>query len=114
MPPPSPPPSQPRRSAIPYAPRRVTPAHSVLVPLSPAEMERYRNYSGGVGAMVLRKQKRVENLLGGDVPRAEKRERPDAALDEENPRKKRRSGDVAVVVQHCACSRVSPPVFLCW
>ena len=66
MPPPSPPPSQPRRSAIPYAPRRVTPAHSVLVPLSPAEMERYRNYSGGVGAMVLRKQKRVENLLGGD------------------------------------------------
>ena len=101
MPPPSPPPSQPRRSAIPYAPRRVTPAHSVLVPLSPAEMERYRNYTGGVGTMILRKQKRVENLLGDGV--APKREREDSD-SEENPRKKRRSGDVAVVVEHCASS----------
>ena len=27
-------------------------------------MERYRNYTGGAGTMILRKQKRVENLLG--------------------------------------------------
>nr|VWP00393.1 Serine/threonine-protein phosphatase 2B catalytic subunit A1 (EC (Calcineurin A1) [Ganoderma boninense] len=96
MPPPSPPPSQPRRSAIPYAPRRITPAGSVLVPLSPAEMERYRNYTGGAGTMILRKQKRVENLLGDGLG---KRERSPEA-PEENPRKKRRSGDVAVVVEH--------------
>ncbi|KAM5542557.1 hypothetical protein V8D89_003518 [Ganoderma adspersum] len=96
MPPPSPPPSQPRRSAIPYAPRRITPAGSVLVPLSPAEMERYRNYTGGAGTMILRKQKRVENLLGDGLG---KRERS-PEVPEENPRKKRRSGDVAVVVEH--------------
>ena len=105
MPPPSPPPSQLRRSAIPYAPRRITPAGSVLVPLSPAEMERYRNYSGGVGTMILRKQKRVENLLGDGLGKRERS--PDS---EEGPRKKRRSGDVAVVVEHCAsrpCSLTS-------
>ncbi|KAI1788464.1 mRNA capping enzyme-domain-containing protein [Ganoderma leucocontextum] len=96
MPPPSPPPSQPRRSAIPYAPRRITPAGSVLVPLSPAEMERYRNYTGGAGTMILRKQKRVQNLLGDGLG---KRERS-PETSEESPRKKRRSGDVAVVVEH--------------
>ncbi|KAI0695410.1 mRNA capping enzyme-domain-containing protein [Cerioporus squamosus] len=95
-PPPSPPPSQMKRSTIPYAPRRITPAGSVLIPLSPAEMEKYRNYSGGVGTMILRKKKRVENLLG-DGPVKRELEDPEA---EENPRKKRRSGDVAVVVEH--------------
>ncbi|TBU45882.1 mRNA capping enzyme-domain-containing protein [Dichomitus squalens] len=95
MPPPSPPPSQLRRSAIPYAPRRITPASSVLVPLSPAEMERYRNYTGGVGTTILRKQKRVENLLGDGLGKRERS--PDS---EESPRKKRRAGDVAVVVEH--------------
>ncbi|KAI0747663.1 mRNA capping enzyme-domain-containing protein [Daedaleopsis nitida] len=96
MPPPSPPPSQLRRSAIPYAPRRITPAGSVLVPLSPAEMERYRNYTGGVGTMILRKQKRVENLLG-DGPGKRDREPSES---EEGPRKKRRTSDVAAVVEH--------------
>ncbi|KAI0648227.1 mRNA capping enzyme-domain-containing protein [Trametes meyenii] len=94
-----PPPSAMKRSAIPYAPRRKTPATSVLIPLSPAEMERYRNYTGGVGTMILRKQKRVENLLGDGPPPA-KRDREDEDTSEENPRKKRRSGDVAVVVEH--------------
>ncbi|TFK89266.1 hypothetical protein K466DRAFT_645030 [Polyporus arcularius HHB13444] len=96
MPPPTPLPLQMKRSAIPYAPRRITPAGSVLIPLSPAEMEKYRNYSGGVGTMILRKKKRVENLLG-DGPVKRELEDPDS---EENPRKKRRSGDVAVVVEH--------------
>ena len=86
-----------KRSAVPYAPRRITPAGSVLIPLSPAEMEKYRNYSGGVGTMILRKKKRVENLLG-DGPAKREREDPES---EEGPRKKRRSGDVAVVVEHC-------------
>ncbi|RPD59104.1 hypothetical protein L226DRAFT_510173 [Lentinus tigrinus ALCF2SS1-7] len=94
--PPSPPPSQMKRSTVPYAPRRITPAGSVLIPLSPAEMEKYRNYSGGVGTMILRKKKRVENLLG-DGPVKREREDEDS---EESPRKKRRSGDVAVVVEH--------------
>lgn len=68
-------------------------------------MERYRNYTGGAGTMILRKQKRVENLLGDGLG---KRERSPEA-PEENPRKKRRSGDVAVVVEHCTsrpCVRV--------
>ena len=47
--------------------------------------------------MILRKQKRVENLLGDGLG---KRERS-PEVPEENPRKKRRSGDVAVVVEHC-------------
>lgn len=47
--------------------------------------------------MILRKKKRVENLLG-DGPVKRELEDPDS---EENPRKKRRSGDVAVVVEHC-------------
>ncbi|KAI8998984.1 mRNA capping enzyme-domain-containing protein [Trametes punicea] len=100
----TPPPTAFKRSGIPYAPRkRVTPPTSVLVPLSPAEMERYRNYTGGVGTQILRKSKRVENLLGDDE-RGVKRGRATAgeAEDdaEEMPRKKRRTGDVAVVVEH--------------
>ncbi|KAH9923971.1 mRNA capping enzyme-domain-containing protein [Epithele typhae] len=104
MPPPSPPPSTSRRSAVPYAPLRVSPAASVLVPLSPAEMDRYRNYAGGVGAHILRKRKRVDNLLGDGTPL--KREQPDGGFGDEGqgevggPLKKRRTGDVAVVVQH--------------
>lgn len=47
--------------------------------------------------MILRKKKRVENLLG-DGPAKREREDPES---EEGPRKKRRSGDVAVVVEHC-------------
>ncbi|KAL7283075.1 hypothetical protein ACG7TL_002499 [Trametes sanguinea] len=95
-----PPPSAFKRSPIPYAPRkRITPASSVLVPLSPAEIERYRNYTGGVGTMILRKKKRVEDLLGDGQPTV-KREREDDPSSEESPRKKRRSGDVAVVVEH--------------
>lgn len=75
-------------------------------------MERYRNYTGGAGTMILRKQKRVENLLGDGLG---KRERSPEASSEESPRKKRRSGDVAVVVEHCmsrSC-RVFPGLTSC-
>ncbi len=70
------------------------------MPLSPAEMERYRNFTGGVGTNILRKHKRIENLLGDGPP---KRERDDAEA-EGNPRKKRRTSDVAAVVEHCELS----------
>ncbi|KAI0340167.1 hypothetical protein BDW22DRAFT_445562 [Trametopsis cervina] len=46
------------RSNIPYAPRnRITPAGSVLVPLSPAELERSRTFVG-MGSQLLRQHKR--------------------------------------------------------
>ncbi|KAI0781330.1 mRNA capping enzyme-domain-containing protein [Trametes elegans] len=95
-----PPPSSVKRSAIPYAPRRTTPATSVLIPLSPAEMDRYRNYTGGVGTTILRKQKRIENLLGDGPPKRERDDDDDEDGSKEGPRKKRRTGDVAVVVEH--------------
>ncbi|CDO74870.1 hypothetical protein BN946_scf185004.g20 [Trametes cinnabarina] len=67
-----PPPSAFKRSPIPYAPRkRISPAAS----------------------------KRVEDLLGDGEDTA-KREREDDPASEESPRKKRRTGDVAVVVEH--------------
>ncbi|OCH95194.1 guanine-N(7)-methyltransferase, partial [Obba rivulosa] len=87
------------RSKIPYAPtRRLTPAGSVLVPLTPAEMERYRNYPGGAGTLILRKKRRREGegILGsGSDPR---RERDDD--DEARGTKRRRVGDVGIVVEH--------------
>ena len=91
----------------------------MLVPLSPAEIERYRRYTGGVGTVVLRKRKRVEDLLGGagagfdgdgagdgagGAPKRGAGLGPDEGngKDDGAPRKKRRTGDVAVVVEHCA------------
>ncbi|OBZ75503.1 mRNA cap guanine-N7 methyltransferase [Grifola frondosa] len=84
-----------KRSTIPYAPtRRITPATSVLVPLSPAEMERYRNYPGGIGSMMLRRKRKREDELSG------KRVLDEGEEDEESARKKRKLGDVGIVVEH--------------
>ncbi|PCH38474.1 guanine-N(7)-methyltransferase [Wolfiporia cocos MD-104 SS10] len=82
------------RSKIPYAPvHRRTPASSVLIPLSPAEMDRYRNFPGGVGSMILRKRKRED----GDGATLGKRARDDEEADD---RKRRRMNDVGLVVEH--------------
>ena len=56
--------------------------------------------------MILRKKKRVKNLLG-DGPAKREREDPES---EEGPRKKRRSGDVAIVVEHCLYISPRQPV----
>ena len=104
----SPPPPFPvGRSTIPYAPKfRRTPASSVLIPLSPAEMERYRNFPGGVGTMLLRKRKRED----ADV-KHDRSVKPEDDGDNEEQRKRRKTGDVAVVVEHCECT-LSVPHFL--
>lgn len=62
--------------------------------------------------MILRKQKRVENLLGDDPP-AVKRFREEDGSSEESPRKKQRSGDVAAVVEHCAYHLLLPLLTSC-
>ncbi|CAL1703804.1 unnamed protein product [Somion occarium] len=81
-----PPPPVPPRSTIPYAPRkRITPATSVLVPLTSSEMDWYRNYPGGIGTQILRsstKRKRLEEA------------------DEEGLPPHKRSRDVGLVVSH--------------
>ncbi|EMD34499.1 hypothetical protein CERSUDRAFT_76015 [Gelatoporia subvermispora B] len=105
------------RSKVPYAPtRRLTPAGSVLVPLSPAEMERYRNYPGGAGTLILRKKRRREGegILGSNSD--PKRERDED--DEARGAKKRRVGDVGIVVDHwcntaeCLALRPSSPYWV--
>lgn len=92
------------RSSVPYAPRnRVTPPASVLLPLTPAEIEQYkwvlravlctrcsdathRNYPGGIGSQLLkRKRKEIEDN-GGDGP-AE--------------RNLKRTRDVGLIAEHC-------------
>ncbi|TCD62622.1 mRNA cap guanine-N7 methyltransferase [Steccherinum ochraceum] len=71
----SPPP--PRRSSIPYAPRhRISAPSSVLKPLTPAEIEWYKNYPGGLGSQVLRiKRKRTEEVSDGSDSRPTKKAR---------------------------------------
>jgi mRNA (guanine-N7-)-methyltransferase len=72
---------QPSLSTIPYNPRRITPAGSVLIPLSQAEIEMYRNYRG-IGTQKLSKRKRT--------------------TDEPDPQPvKKLTGDAGVVVEHC-------------
>ncbi|KAL0947134.1 hypothetical protein HGRIS_013265 [Hohenbuehelia grisea] len=79
MPPPS------RRSSIPYNPRkRITPPSSILVPMSPEELQMFKDYRG-VGTEKLLKRKR------SSTPHSERAEQPPA---------KRLAGDVGVVVQH--------------
>ncbi|KIJ69474.1 hypothetical protein HYDPIDRAFT_79871 [Hydnomerulius pinastri MD-312] len=79
MPPPPPP-----VSTIPYNPRnRRTPAGSVLVPMSPQEMEMYKNYRGIGTQLLLSKRKR------------DRSKSPDNA-----PPPKRHAGDVGKVVDH--------------
>jgi hypothetical protein len=70
-------------STLPYNPtKRITPADSMLIPLSQIEMRMYRNYCGK-GASKLLKRKRSAS----DEP-------------EQQPAK-RHAGDVGLVVDHC-------------
>jgi len=70
-------------SKIPYNPIRITPADTVLIPMSPDEMERYKNYRG-TATQILSKRKR-------EPSRDEFGEQPVKKLH----------GDVGVVVGHC-------------
>ena len=77
-------------ASIPYNPtKRVTKPESVLIPLTPAEIERYKNFRGEGVARLVAKRKR-------------------AASDEPDPDDvrplKRHTNDVGVVVEHCSVS----------
>jgi mRNA (guanine-N7-)-methyltransferase len=78
--------SPPTPTTLPYNPKkRITPAGSVLIPLSPAEIQMYKNYAGR-GAARLMKRKRSAS------------DEPDDLRS-----RKRHAGDVGVVVDHCMC-----------
>ena len=77
-------------ASIPYNPtKRVTKPESVLIPLTPAEIEHYKNFRGEGVARLVAKRKR-------------------AASDEPDPDDvrplKRHTNDVGVVVEHCSVS----------
>ena len=76
---------QPIPATLPYNPRRITPAGSVLVPLSAAEVEKYRHF------------------VGKGTQRLSKRKREDHAIDDEpsRPLGKRPRGIAGVVASHC-------------
>ncbi|KAF5386724.1 hypothetical protein D9615_001830 [Tricholomella constricta] len=89
MPPPPPPIQPPAQSTVPYNPRvRITPPTSVMVPLSPAELEMYKDYRyRGRGSIQLSqgmKRKRSE----------------EPGHDPDRPPAKKLAGDVGVVVEH--------------
>ena len=96
MPPPPMPPQSavlPAHSSIPYNPRvRITPPAAVMIPLSPEEMETYKNkrYKGRGSTQILQgtKRKRSEECD------------PDIV----QPPLKKLTGDVGVVVDHCMSS----------
>ncbi|KAJ7219098.1 mRNA capping enzyme-domain-containing protein [Mycena pura] len=72
------------RKVLKYSPRnRITPADSILKPMSQAEMKKYKTYEGK-GTARLAKRKRS----------------PPGDPDPEQPSKKRHAGDVGVVVDH--------------
>ncbi|KIY51113.1 guanine-N(7)-methyltransferase [Fistulina hepatica ATCC 64428] len=74
------------QQAIPYNPKRITPAGSVLIPMSAEEMEKMRLFRG----------RGTERLMA-----SRKRERSPATHEEgEPPTKKLSARDVEVVVQH--------------
>ena len=80
-------PSQPAPPPIPYNPRnRRTPAGSVLIPLTPKEIEMYKNYRGTGTQMLLAKRKRNRSMTPENLPQ---------------PPPKRHAGDVGRVVDHC-------------
>ena len=82
--PPTMPPQSPL-STIPYNPRnRRTPAGSVLVPMTPHEMELCRHYRGAGTQLLLSKCKRERSRSPDNVPPA-----------------KRHAGDVGKVIDHC-------------
>lgn len=81
MPPPPPP-----ASVIPYNPKhRLTPANSVLIPMSAAEMASYKEFRGQ-GTTRLTKRKRGRSNEPDEV---------------DQPPAKKLAGDVSVVVDHC-------------
>ncbi|KAH7916010.1 guanine-N(7)-methyltransferase domain-containing protein [Hygrophoropsis aurantiaca] len=80
-----PPPSSTRVSSVPYDPRRRTPASSVLIPMSPQEIEMYKNYRGIGTQLLTSKRKRQRS--------------PDAEEANQQPIKKH-IGDVGRVVEH--------------
>ncbi|KAF6764899.1 mRNA capping methyltransferase [Ephemerocybe angulata] len=81
---PLPMPTLPARSNIPYRPtKRITPAGDVLVPLTPQEIEIYKNFRGKGSMKLAAKRKRT----GSDEP-------------EDTPASKKMIGDVGVVVEH--------------
>lgn len=91
-----PPPPVPSRSVIPYAPRkRFTPPTSVTIPLTPAEVEWYRNYPGGIGSQILRSSGK-SNKRGRSVDFGDVNEEPAA----------KRSRDVGLVVEHCMFHKI--------
>ncbi len=71
---------------LPYNPKRRTKPDSVLIPLSPEEMEKYKNYRGRGTARLATKRKRA---LSDEPESADARP------------VKRHIGDVGVVVEHC-------------
>jgi mRNA (guanine-N7-)-methyltransferase len=89
LPPPPPPPS-----TIPYNPKvRMTPPTSIMIPMTPAEVEMYKDYRyRGRGA--------TQITLGLKRKRSE--EPPEFSVDQ--PPTKKLAGDVGVVVQHCQSS----------
>lgn len=71
------------RSSVPYAPRnRITPPASVLVPLTREEIEKYKNFTGGLGTQML------------------KRKRKDSDAEEGDDRPVKRNRDVTIVAEH--------------
>lgn len=85
-----PPPPPPASLSIPYAPRvRITPPTSVMIPLSSAEMEMYRDY-------------RYRGRGTTQISQAKKRRRNEELYpDTDQPPHKKLAGDVGVVVDHC-------------
>ena len=65
----------------------MTPADSVLRPITPEEIALYRN-TYGIGAKRLKKRKRERSSDSDDAS--------------QQPVSKKLAGDVSVVVQHCA------------
>lgn len=71
---------------LPYAPKRITKPASVMIPLSKAEIEQFRNYRGEGVALLTGKRKRAAS------------QEPELV---DIPAPKRHAGDVGVVVEHC-------------
>jgi len=72
-------------SAIPYKPtHRISPPSSVLVPMTPDEIEMFKSYRGK-GTARLSKRKRGRSN----------------ELDDEQPPPKKVAGDAGVVMEHC-------------
>ncbi|KAL1741882.1 mRNA capping enzyme-domain-containing protein [Schizophyllum fasciatum] len=101
MAPPPPPPPPPRRA---YQPKRLTPAGSVMIPLSQAELQQFQHFRGR-GALSLSKRKRRASAEPEDD-------------DDDKPPAKKLVGDPGVVAAHYNArpevgvdKRVESPIF---